>query len=425
MVSDSASCAAPQFYGAGISQTPFIESPVGQSAKAAATPASYWLLLAFLCLLYANLPFLLPATEIVRPAKVVGGAALAMLLMESLSGRRALTFQWPEGGCLAAFLGAAALSCLTALWPHQAVDSLSDLMKMALVYFFIANCANTTRRLRGVMWTMVLCGLLPAAGTLRNYLLGNLEEGRASWIGIFANPNEVAYSLIILLPLAAYLATGLRMLPRLALLGIAVTYLAAIFVTFSRGGLVGLAAVVVLYAWRKRSVWLQSALVAVMGAGLVLGSRYWSRGEYFSSLNGDVSFQQRLATSQVGLAMFADHPLLGVGLGCSVIAWPLYAPSDLYSRSALVTHNTVIQPLGETGVLGFIPFMLFVGFGIYYARKLARDTSKSGMANLGAGVEGALSVFVVCGLSGGYVLTWFPYILMGLVSSAKRIQEEN
>jgi O-antigen ligase len=89
-----------------------------------------------------------------------------------------------------------------------------------------------------------------------------------------------------------------------------------------------------------------------------------------------------------------------------------------------VTHNTVIQPLGETGILGGIPFMLFVGFGIYYARKLALDASRRSLANLGAGLEIAVWGFVVCGLSGGYVLTWFPYILLGMVSSAKRIRGE-
>jgi O-antigen ligase len=161
-----------------------------------------------------------------------------------------------------------------------------------------------------------------------------------------------------------------------------------------------------------------------VAVGLVLGGKYWSRGEDFSGLQGDTSFRQRLATSAAGLAMFADHPLLGVGLGCSVIAWPLYAPKDLYSRSSLVTHNTVIQPLGETGILGFIPFVLFVGFGIYHARKLALDRSHRSLANLGAGLEIAVWGFVICGLSGGYVLTWFPYILLGMVSAARRIRGE-
>jgi hypothetical protein len=44
---------------------------------------------------------------------------------------------------------------------------------------------------------------------------------------------------------------------------------------------------------------------------------------------------------------------------------------------------------------------------------------------LGAGLEIALWGFVVCGLSGGYLLTWFPYILLGLASSAKRIQGDS
>jgi O-antigen ligase len=348
-----------------------------------------------------------------------------MLLAEAMFGKRTLGFAWPEGSLLLGFVGVAALSCLTALWPGYATAALSDLVKMALVFFFIVNCANTERRLRGVMWTIVVCGVIPAAGTLKNYLQGNLVEGRASWLGIFANPNEVAYSLIILVPLAAVLAAGAGLMPRLALLGILTLFVGAIFVTFSRGGLVALAVVVGLYAWRKRSIWLQAVLMALVAAGLVLGGKHWSREQDFSGLKGDVTFRQRVATSAVGLAMFADHPLLGVGLGCSVIAWPLYAPKDLYSRSSLVTHNTVIQPLGETGVFGFILFASFVGFGIYSARKLALDASKPRMANLGTGLEIAVWGFVVCGLSGGYLLTWFPYILLGLVSSARRIQGDN
>ena len=391
---------------------------------ATGAPASYWLLLAFLLLLYANLPIVMPALEVLRPAKVVAGAALVMLLVERVFARKSLEFAWPEGCLLLAFLGAGALSSLTALWPRQAAESVSDLVKMTIVFFFIVNCANTERRLRGVMWTLVIGGLLPAAGTLANYFHGNLIDGRAAWVGIFENPNELAYSLVILLPLAAFLATGLGLLPRLALLGVALVYSAAILVTFSRGGLLGLVAVLGLYAWRKRSIWLQGLMVVLVAGGLILAGRFWSRGEDFKNLKGDTSFQQRVATSQVGLAMFVDHPLLGVGLGCSVIAWPLYAPEGLYTRGALVTHNTFIQALGETGAVGFIPFLLFIGFGLYQARKLAVKSAGTSLGNLSAGIEVSIWGLVICGLSGGYVLTWFPYILLGLAASARQITGE-
>jgi O-antigen ligase len=403
-----------------VSQIRFAES----SRSATGTPASYWLLLAFLFLLYANLPMVMPALDPLHLAKVVGGAALVALIAERALARKSMRLASPEGYLLLGFLGAAALSSLTALWPHLAVDAVSDLVKMSIVFFFIVNCATTEMRLRGVMWVMVIGGLLPAAGTLRNYQQGNLVEGRAAWVGIFANPNEVAYSLVILLPLVAFLAAGLGLIPRLALLGVALLYVAAILVTFSRGGVVGLVAVMGLYAWRKRSILLLCLMVLLMVSGLVLAGRFWSRGENFNNLNQDTSFRQRLATSQAGLAMFADHPMLGVGPACSVIAWPLYAPADLYTRGALVTHNSFVQALSEFGILGSVPFILFIGFGLRHARKLALDVARPGAFNMGAGIEVAIWGFIVCGMSGGYLLTWFPYILLGLAASARQIGAE-
>ena len=115
--------------------------------------------------------------------------------------------------------------------------------------------------------------------------------------------------------------------------------------------------------------------------------------------------------------MFADQPLLGVGLGSSVIAWPLYAPADLYTRSALVTHNTFIEPFAETGIAGFLPFVLFIGLGLYYAHKLSLPYSGNSLSTIGSGLELSTWGFVVCGLSGRSAMSWFRLPFVGLVSS--------
>ncbi len=384
-------------------------------------PSSYWLLLVFLILLYANTPFILPAAEAVHPAKVVAGAMLFALIAETMSGRTHFDFPWPEGAWLLAFLGAAAISCVTALWPGYAAEALSDLIKITLVYFVMATSVSSERALRGMLWVIVLGALFPALGTLRNYLHGNLYEGRAAWVGIFSNPNEVAYSLVILIPFLAYLGSAKSWMARLVLLGISLCYVGAIFVTFSRGGLIGLVAAAAVYTWRKRSVWLRIGVVLTVAAGLILAGEHWSRSEDFSQLDNDVSFQQRIATSRVGIDMFIDHPITGVGLKCSVIAWPLYAPQTLYTRGALVTHNTFVQVFGETGLLGAIPFLLLFGSGLYHARQLAL---RSHLTNAGIAVEVAFWGFIVCGMSGGYVMTWFPYILLGITAAVQRIDRE-
>jgi len=381
-------------------------------------PASYWLLLAFLLLLFANTPFVFPALEVVHPAKLVAGATLLALLLEILGGKRKPAFPWPEGGWLIAFLVAAALSCLTALWPGYAVEAVSDLVKMILVFLVLAISVNTERAFRGVMWVLVAGGLFPALGTLRNYQQGNMFEGRASWVGIFSNPNEVAYCLVVLLPFVAYLASVHRWLARSVLLVISICYLGAIFVTFSRGGVLGVVAIAVLYAWRKRSVALRVSLAAILVGGFLVAGKYWARNEGFSQLDNDVSLQQRMLTYEAGLKMFTDHPVLGVGLKCSVVAWPLYAPPGIYAKKALVTHNTLVQAFGETGMLGGLCFVLLTASALYQARRLALYGSSG---NRGIAVEVALWGFVVCGMSGGYVMTWFPYILFGVGVAARRI----
>jgi putative inorganic carbon (HCO3(-)) transporter len=385
---------------------------------------AYKCVLVFLLLLYSNLPLLFPAAEAVRPAQLIALLAVATLVTELAFARRGFNPAWPEGVLVVCFLGAAALSSVSALWARHAAEAVSDMVKVVVLYFLIVNSAATERRLRGLQWTMVLGGLLPAFGTLRNYFQGVLVEGRAAWVGIFANPNEMAYSLVILVPLALFLSEDLGPLLRLGVLGILAVFAAAIFTTFSRGALLGLLVVLGLYAWRKRNIWLQIGLVVLVAAGLVVAQSFWTRDESFENLDQDLGAQQRLATIQAGLAMFLDRPLLGVGVGCSVIAWPLYAPEHLYSKHALANHNTFIQPLSETGILGFLPFATVVALGLYHARKIALQASKPGLARVGAGVEIALWGFVACGMTGGYALSWFPYILLAQVAAARRLARE-
>ncbi len=134
----------------------------GRNSKA--FPVSWWFLLVFLILLYANTPFILPALEVIHPAKVIAGLTLLAVLAEVFSGRRRFEFPWPEGGWLILFLVAAAASCTTALWPGYAVDALSDLVKMILIYFVLIHCSVSEKALRGVMWVMIAGGLFPGIG---------------------------------------------------------------------------------------------------------------------------------------------------------------------------------------------------------------------------------------------------------------------
>ncbi|OFW17510.1 MAG: hypothetical protein A3H27_06040 [Acidobacteria bacterium RIFCSPLOWO2_02_FULL_59_13] len=390
---------------------------------------SYSLLLLFFFLLYSQLPLLIPALQGLRLVYAVGGAAIVAVLVEKMLSHGGWELVWPESYLLLGLLAAAAISCFGALWPRYAVDNTLDLAKAVALSLVLLSSVNSTRRLRVLIWFMVLGGLFPALGTLRNYFQGNLMEGgRAGWVGIFANPNELAYSLVLLVPLAISLAAGVPRWVVVLLGGIIATYIAAIYVSFSRGGMIGLLAVLAVIGLRGRSIPVRVLMILLLAASLAFIAQGWSRDEGFTQLGTDANFRERLATMQAGFAMFADHPISGVGLGCSVIAWPLYAPPDVHARRWLVIHNTFLQSLSETGIVGFLCFTLLLGAALHDAREITRRGPESGSgdsAQLADGLGKSLWGFVVCGLSGGFILSWFPYILVGAVSSLKKITKES
>src|SRR4051812_44505158 len=200
---------------------------------------------------------------------------------------------------------------------------------------------------------LVLGGFFPAVGTLIFFVRGLTKEGRASWLGIFENANDDAFALVILVPIAIGLFR-LSSWRGKVVTGIAVvTYALAIYTTFSRGSLLGLMATLVILGMRIPSHAVRAVGVLVIAGAIAVGSLFWSRaGGDFEGLTADATFNQRLITVKAGLDMLSDHPVLGVGIGCSIVAFGSYVDFSALTLKSLEVHNTLVQAVAETGVLG-------------------------------------------------------------------------
>jgi len=119
---------------------------------------------------------------------------------------------------------------------------------------------------------------------------------------------------------------------------------------------------------------------------------------------------------RAGIRMFEANPLFGIGPACSMFAYPIYAPDEARCgcQLQLTVHNTFVQVLSEVGILGFMPFMLLFGVSFWRAWKL----QKGALSTYATALEVALWGFVVCGLSGGFAYTWWPYLLGVLIVAA-------
>jgi O-antigen ligase len=228
----------------------------------------------------------------------------------------------------------------------------------------------------------------------------------------------MAYSLVILMPLALYFGGRVRLAVRPLIWIVIAIYVAAIFATHSRGGLLGLFAVLIVFGLRQRGATPRLLVLCALAAGVVFTTFFWTRDAGFNDLGNDFTVHQRLETIRSGLRMFADHPFFGVGIACSIVAWPLYASANIDFQGALVTHNTIVEALGETGIVGFACFITLIAAAIFHARKLQTGEDSNHLAGYGVAFEGSLVGYLVCGISGGYMVSWFPYIIIGLISAA-------
>ena len=386
--------------------------------------------LAFAALVaFCALTYVVPAewlTELapLRLALATSAAALMLLLVARVGRGQGLSLDGWRGGALIAFTVLTLVSSLWSLAPEASRSLGLECVKYVGIYLTIVNLARTRRRLAILCGVLVLASVVTSVGALRWYLSGqDLVEGyRARWVGLYADPNRMAMTLGLVVPLGlAFLARKTQGWTMRALCGAAVAVaVAAIVLSYSRGGFAGLAVATAVWAMREKR--LDRALVVAL-AGVALfalaPSSFWSRTQTVSSFRDDASAMGRVHAWTVASRINADRPLLGRGAGTFRAAWPLYAPPD--ARRAYEAHNVFLQVLAELGWIGLFLFLGFVGSGLEGALKASRDAEVGWLA---CALAAAAAGYLVCSVSAGFLGgSAHFYVLFGLAAAAHRLSQ--
>ena len=405
-------------------------------------PIAYAGLLLFCGLVYSNPGNLLFANEAEGAGIAKGAAALGLgaLGFSTLLYDRPLRIGGAVGGCLLAFFAWVGLSASWSLWPALTLETLLDGVKYLAIFFLVANVVDTEARAATLVHALAWCSVIPAVGEISSWSRGeHLVEGdRAAWIGIFANPNDLAYHLVVgvALALGARELTARRWL-RIAYLGGVGIMGTGILLTQSRGGLIAAAAVLGL--WGVRGLQRGRTLIAVLAiAALAIHfapRATVQRAETIRAYQDDASAQGRIDAWRTGWNVMKALPLTGVGAGAFALAWPEYAPGDAGApRSA---HNTFVQVVAETGLPSLLAFggaLLAAALGLSRpAKPLGRVVALAGDAAakvwrrqtvLARSVQVGLGGFAVCSLTGGHAYSWPLYLLLGLAAALIRLFDE-
>lgn len=236
-----------------------------------------------------------------------------------------------------------------------AVVQLNKFAPVLLAFVVFANGLDSRERILKIMAMFSLCAAIISIHGIEQVKLGTgwtgigLSQGtRIQYVGIFNDPNDLGMLFVACVPMAAYLSSrgglmGLRRLFWWIVTGILVY---GIYLTDSRGSLLGLLLVLGLYVWQTRGVFIAGTLGAMaVGVLLALPSR-------FNEIDvEEASAQGRVDSWYEGVQMFIGHPIFGVG-------------PDMYSDyHHLTAHNSFVLVMAETGIIGYTLWLAFILYG--------------------------------------------------------------
>jgi O-antigen ligase len=252
-------------------------------------------------------------------------------------------------------------------------NSLAHLMIYARGFILVLLLAGTLHEDRDIRLMTYYCLAGLVLGVLftvfqkitGTFTISTIYEQRAA--GLRGDPNDTAMLLVAGIPLALYhmFATrnlALKVLHVMAL----VTLLAGIILTGSRGGFVALLLVMALVFLRRPSfrVFFAGMFLVVVFVALAPQS-YWERMETLITgheAHLGQSLQNRARLQKIGVGIFLDYPLLGIGPGnFSAVFLERFSPSSggIAAKIALkpdqtyaVAHNMYLEFLIENGFIG-------------------------------------------------------------------------
>lgn len=400
----------------------------GGKVRARGDSIAFGFLVAFVAVMYSAPSEWIPALAPLRLALTTSAIACGVLFLTRASSKTPVSIDGAHGWALIAFGFFTLASSTWSLYPEGSLEIAIDCAKYVLIYLTLLNVCRTPERLRIICATIVLASIVTSIGVIDWHLTGeNLVEGyRARWVGIYADPNRMAMSLGLVIPIAVafvlrrHTGTLMRLLSFVA----AALALTAIVFSHSRGGIIGLAVGMTLWAIAERKA-NRVGVLALAAVALVIfaPSSFWSRTESVGDFRHDASALGRVHAWVVAARVSADYPLAGVGAGSFRLAWPLYAPEE--SRRVYEAHNVFLQVIAELGWIGLFLFLLFIGGAIEAGASAWRDnddTKQQDVGWLARALVAGNAGYLICSLSAGFLRS-SPhfYVIFGLAAAAGAI----
>ncbi len=279
------------------------------------------------------------------------------------------------------------------------LERVSKILLMTVVMILVVTSRKKLQYL--FLVTALSFGFLAIKGTLFGIRTGGQFRVWGPPDSFIADNNDVALAINMSLPMMFFLAREvtnrwLRLLLRVAFL----SGIVAVILTYSRGGLLGLAVVLFVIAIKSHRKLLGVASLAVAGFLLLTFAPlpWMSRMETFLRGDLDLSAQLRLQAWEFAWTLAKHHPITGGGFETFTPGlFERYTPGLEFAGP----HSIYFQVLGEHGFVGLALFLFLLASCFFTLRRLRRrvrgDPSAAWMVSYAHMLEASLIAYAISG----------------------------
>jgi O-antigen ligase len=403
-------------------------SPWRQRTVTAAEPlhgAFFWLS-AFFVVYCARPEDWIPGLKYIPLAKISGIFALLGLVLSTGRSKRGLRDLPREAFYLC---GIIALFCLAALlspvWRGGALLRTVDWSKAVVAWVLIFLGVSSFKRLRKIIFIQTFSVVIIAVVSVLKGRNHPRLEGVIG--GIYSNPNDLAFAIVLSLPFCiAFLLHTKNLMRKVAWIAAILAMCTALFLTASRAGFITLVISGAFGLWQfgvkqRRPQLIAAAALVTLVIGMTAGQRLKDRFLAISGEETDAadtsargSFEQRRRLIELSFPTIAHYPL-GIGMGMF--------PN--YSREWREVHVSYLQITVEGGIAAGILYLLFFARGFANLRQWRRMGGWDEESDLLArALHISLIGFLVGALFSPEAYQFFPYFAVGYTSVLLAIAKE-
>ena len=309
-------------------------------------------------------------------------------------------------------------AAISPVWKGGAFLKTLDFSKALVAWVLTFLVVTTFARLRRIIFIQsVSVATIAIVSVLKGRSHPRLQGAIG---GIYANPNDLAFAIVLCLPFCFAFLLGTRSIPRKAAwAGAMLAMCTSLFMTASRAGFIELLVTGLVCLWAfgvkgKRIHLIAIAALVALVVGVAAGGRLKDRFAAISgsNLTNDIdvsaygSYEQRRFLISKSLQGIARYPL-GIGLGNFTV----------YSGVWRDVHVSYLQIAVEGGIAALVLYLLFFARGFANLRQLRRIPNHDLDVELFSGALYATLIgFLVGALFAPEAYQYFPYFAVAYTS---------